>query len=218
MDGLDEADAMAAAMGFSSFGTQPSAKRRKYNPHTDDAFVAASSQPSGQPANHGKGSNAIPLGNRPAPAPAQAPNKDEISLDLDDDDDDGDDEPAPQYIDTSRPSAPVELASTSHPDPVVQARIDEIVGSTDPLPPPQGHQGGGHGGFQSRGQPRGMANHAKSWWEDYYDPATNMNPWEKLEKEMGLTSLSNDYLTWEESKASWEKIKNSTTQQDSASA
>lgn len=210
-----EDDAMADAMGFSSFGTQSSAKRRKYNPHTDEAFVeSSSSQPPRSPVNHGKGANALPLGNRPPPvllpAVTAAGNKDEISLE-----DDNDDDPGPQYIDTSRPSAPIEASSASHTDPLVQARLDEIVGST--APPAQEAPVVGRGGLSSHARPRGRPNDGKPWWDDYYDPATNMNPWEKLEKELGLKPLSNDYLTWEESKASWENVKTETQQKEATS-
>jgi hypothetical protein len=48
---------IAAAMGFSSFGTQPNAKRRKV---ADDAVVDMATYMYGQ----GKGANSIPLGNR----------------------------------------------------------------------------------------------------------------------------------------------------------
>lgn len=57
--GMDEDDfapdpALAAALGFSAFGTQPNAKRRKYN--TNDAVVGI------DPVN---GANSLPLGIRP---------------------------------------------------------------------------------------------------------------------------------------------------------
>ena len=35
-------------------------------------------------------------------------------------------------------------------------------------------RGGGHSRQGTTGKP---------WWDDYYDPAVNVNPWEKLEKE-----------------------------------
>ncbi|KAI4599124.1 hypothetical protein KJ359_002082 [Pestalotiopsis sp. 9143b] len=206
----DGADAMAAAMGFSSFGTQPSAKRRKFN-STSDSFVAGSSSSSG--GDHGKGANALPLGTRPpAQRPSQPPpqqqNANEISLDDDDDD------PEPQFIDTSRPSAPLPAPG----DASVQATIDSIVGSTGAPDPGEHHVGGGQGGHGGhRGGPRGDARRGgQPWYQDYYDPTANMNPWEKLEKQNGLEPLGNDWLSWEESKARWEKLQSDTSQQETA--
>ncbi|KAK6208433.1 hypothetical protein LQW54_006778 [Pestalotiopsis sp. IQ-011] len=208
----DSADAMAAAMGFSSFGTQPSAKRRKFN-SSSDSFVTASSSSSG--GDHGKGANALPLGTRPpAQRPSQPPpqqqNANEISLHDDDDDHD----PEPQYIDTSRPSAPLPAPG----DAAVQATIDSIVGSTG-APGLREHQvGGTQGGYGGhRGGPRGDSRRGgQPWYQDYYDPTANMNPWEKLEKQNGLEPLGNDWLSWEESKARWEKLQSDTSQQETA--
>ncbi|KAK6065890.1 hypothetical protein SCUP234_12342 [Seiridium cupressi] len=197
---MDDSDteAMAAAMGFSSFGMQPSAKRRKFN--ADDAVVASSSdaQQSSYQPHRGKGANATPLGARPV----AGQNRDEISLD--DEEDDAD--PEPQYIDTSRPVAPCD-GPTPQDDAAVPATVDDMVGTTAP---PSGHRhAGGRGGHHGQRQhgDRHRGDGRKPWWEDYYDPTTNMNPWEKLEKENGLKPLSNDWLTWEESKAAWEKVK-----------
>lgn len=218
---MDDADseAMARAMGFSSFGAQPT-KRRKYNHRADEAVVAAPSLPIHQPSPHG--ANAVPLGTR-------SQNKDEISLDDEDDDDaaaggasagaastasaptdaqgegsavaavDGlDEDPEPQYMDTSRPSLPAADDT--------QSRIDAVVGGGGPgeqrpaAVAPESHGTGHHrgrGGRQQGGQP---------WWDDYYDPTANMNPWERLEKERNMVP-TNVWLTWEESKARWEEVK-----------
>lgn len=220
MEDDDGADAMAAAMGFSSFGTQPSAKRRKFN-SSSDSYVAGSSSSSG--GDHGKGANALPLGTRPPP-PAQRPsqpalpqqqqNANEISLDDDDDDDNFE----PQYIDTSRPAAPAEAAPAPAPgDAAVQATIDSIVGSAGLPGSGELQVGGGHGGHH-RGGPRGDSRHrgGQPWYQDYYDPTANMNPWEKLEKQNGLEPLGNDWLSWEESKARWEKLQSDTSPQETA--
>ncbi|KLU91494.1 hypothetical protein MAPG_10012 [Magnaporthiopsis poae ATCC 64411] len=43
--------------------------------------------------------------------------------------------------------------------------------------PPGG--GGGHGGPSSSPSSR-------QWWLDYYDPRFNENPWDQLEKSLGL--------------------------------
>ena len=168
-----DAAAMAEAMGFSSFGNQASNKRRKFNPSTD-AFVASMS-PSDPTSDSGPhfadshitttGSNMVPLGIR---------KKNLNEIDLEDDEDEerlppgsrdnqesrrditDDDDPEPQYLDTSRPSAPI-IA-----DPVdrLQSTIDAIVGSSgDACVPPQlsssvvaGGQPnrGSHGGPQRR--------------------------------------------------------------------
>lgn len=210
MDDTTDIDAMAAAMGFSNFGAQPGAKRRKYNPRADNAFVASSSTSASLASEaqsaSAKGANAIPLGARSGNNDSNNNNnKDEISLD--DDDDEG---PGPQYIDTSRPPAPAEAATSLQDTAAAQTRIDTIVEATKP--PAHSHHGG-RGGHRQRGGGRGGGgggdgrHGGKLWYEDYYDPAFNMNPWEKLEKENGLQPLSNDWLTWEDSKARWEEVK-----------
>ncbi|KAI1351935.1 hypothetical protein F5Y01DRAFT_107001 [Xylaria sp. FL0043] len=162
----DTATAMAAAMGFSSFGAQKPNKRRKFNPSTD-AFVAPTSSSisasdstsSSAPPFHRyndslghnhkatTGSNTIPLGPRRR-------NVDEIDLDGDDgaepftpgdqraqpttaNDDEA--EPEPQYLDTSRPS----LSVVADPADAIQLKIDAIVGSSADahasLPPPSSY-------------------------------------------------------------------------------
>ncbi|KAI5920426.1 hypothetical protein F4810DRAFT_437248 [Camillea tinctor] len=237
-DTEDTAAAMAQAMGFSSFGAQNPSKRRKFNPGTD-AVVASSSNPTVPlfRTEHapGSGSNMTPLGVRTR-------NKDEINLDLDDDNDeqqptpkanamtqgrdgqDGDDDdPEPQYIDTSRPPAPLEPDTGDS----IQSQIDNIVGVSAPVEGSayfasqvdaggagdlqgwgrgRGHdygrnrgrgrgRGGGRGGNQGHGHDSGH-----NWWEDYYDPWALINPWEKLEKNLGLKPRDS-FLTWEEAKA-----------------
>lgn len=52
---------LAAALGFSSFGAQPSSKRRKYN--NNDAVVDID-------AALGNGANSLPLGQRPPKSPS----------------------------------------------------------------------------------------------------------------------------------------------------
>jgi hypothetical protein len=224
-DSDSEADAMAQAMGFSSFGSQ-SNKRRKYNPHLDEAVTASSGGALPDDQNEdmdwgaGSGSNNIPLGVR------TSNNRDEIMLDdeLDNDDDGGgaatreakdDDDPEPQYIDTSRPSMPV--STTDPAGDVVQSKIDAILGTTsnDPdlsaqsvplnLTAAQGSRGG-YGGRGGRQSGRGGHHGGQSWWEDYYDPTANMNPWERLEKERAMEP-TDSWLSWEESKSKWDEVK-----------
>ncbi|KAI3319132.1 hypothetical protein HD806DRAFT_294487 [Xylariaceae sp. AK1471] len=202
-DDEDTAAAMAAAMGFSSFGAQKSNKRRKFNPSTDAVVDEAAST----------GSNMIPLGMRKK-------NTDEV--DLDDDDveeehtasvsqaaqgtttDHDDEDPEPQYLDTSRPPAPIVPEPTDE----LQSMIDTIVGSSaDTNPPPQVSSSvvssglsirGGRGGRQRNMNRDGRP--GTKWWEGYYDPAFITNPWEKLEKSIGLEPRG-PWVSWEEAKA-----------------
>lgn len=67
-DGFSPDPELAAAMGFSGFGTQPNAKRRKHN--HDDAVIATVSPDGGPGRIAGKGANALPLGQRRAPRTA----------------------------------------------------------------------------------------------------------------------------------------------------
>lgn len=113
-----EAQEMAAAMGFSSFGShKPAAKKRKFNPATD-AYVEGeelASLDKGGKKGQGSGGNTVPLGKaRVFGASSKGPyesaergfagekNQDEIALEDSDGDDDG-----PNYIDTSM-APPVE--------------------------------------------------------------------------------------------------------------
>lgn len=141
-----DSSAMAAAMGFSSFGG-PASKKRKFNPRADAAFVASSSPSSSAPAPAPSGANTTALGERPPRAPPEAllpmhassaglparpsrdvsslarqQNSDEIALD--DDDDDAAD-PEPQYIDTSRPARRLSFVEREARE--VQEQIDAIV-------------------------------------------------------------------------------------------
>ncbi|KAI0007264.1 hypothetical protein F4779DRAFT_519829 [Xylariaceae sp. FL0662B] len=211
----DETTAMAQAMGFSNFGAQnASNKRRKFNPRAD-AVVASSSSTSAIPSRRdavselvGSGSNALPLGVR-------IQNDEEINLDSDQEDgvinpktgngvegDYDNDDPEPQYLDASYPPVPASVDLEE-----VQSKIDAIVGSSA-----QGLQAesssyeaigipgsrGGQGGRQAnRGHGRDMG---KEWWEDYYDPSSNVNPWERLERFKGLETRGS-WMAWEEAKA-----------------
>ncbi|KAI0193730.1 hypothetical protein EV127DRAFT_249377 [Xylaria flabelliformis] len=214
-DSEDDATTMAAAMGFSSFGAQKPNKRRKFNPSTD-AFV--DSDPASASGPHfykhadshitTTGSNMVPLGIRKK-------NIDEIDLE---DDDEGrlppdsresqhnitdDDDPEPQYLDTSRPSAPIVA------DPVdpLQSTIDAIVGSSaDSGVSPQLSSSVMADGQPNRGGREGPQRNMNQdnrsgvkWWEDYYDPAFIVNPWDKLEKANGLEPRGS-WVSWEEAK------------------
>ncbi|KAI4858910.1 hypothetical protein F4820DRAFT_462898 [Hypoxylon rubiginosum] len=208
----DTASAMAAAMGFSSFGAQGNPnKRRKFNPHADAVVDDAAQETK-------TGSNATPLGVR-APAWRAHHNKDEI--DLDDDEEEGldapssegkpghlkdghgngddDDNSGPQYLDTSRPPTVDTVADD------IQSKIDDIIGA-----PPLQWPGieslpsfsTSRGGRGSRGQGQGQGHSREpegKWWEGYYDPSFNVNPWERLEQTKGLEPRGK-WMSWEEAK------------------
>lgn len=216
-----DSSAMAEAMGFSGFGMQrPPSKKRKFNPNAD---AAVSTAPMSKLASS-TGANSAPLGQRtrlpppssdlPARPSATAGKTDTDEIDLDGEGDVSENDPDSRFIDTSRPSRryfPEELAEIE-----AQEKIDAILtGSSVPgLParPPPANGGEGLGGLEQQqyGQERshrgGRANNRQHhhfgensgapWWEGYYDPKVNQNPWEALEKKMGLqprgTWLSRD--------------------------
>ncbi|KAG4411151.1 hypothetical protein IFR04_015722, partial [Cadophora malorum] len=147
---------MAAAMGFSSFGGKPAAKKRKFNP-TTDAFVegqALEKLDRGGKKGTGSGGNMIPLGKqRVIGQKKERAVQNEQEITLDEDDEEGSGEDGPQYIDTSRtpPAADddgPQYIDTSEPPPVVpdpaaeaeaqemQRRIDAILESIGSTPPP----------------------------------------------------------------------------------
>ncbi|TGJ79914.1 hypothetical protein E0Z10_g8860 [Xylaria hypoxylon] len=225
---IDTATAMAEAMGFSSFGAQKPNKRRKFNPGAD-AFVAPNSPstststlPFHRYNDNDDGSYMATTGSNTIPLGVRRQNVDEIDLDGDEEEvhlplggqvaqpniTDDDDDPEPQYLDTSRPSAPLVV----DPADALQSKIDTIVGSsadayTSPqLPPPPpsstivstGHSSrGGRGGRQHNMNREGRS--GARWWEDYYDPAFIVNPWDRLEKANGLEPRGS-WVSWEEAK------------------
>lgn len=193
-----ETAAMAAAMGFSSFGAQEGhpSKKRRYNPRADAASDAVEAAPYAA-----SGANDVPIASR---APHNA---DEI--DLGDDGDDAHDEPAVPTIDGPA------LAYT-------QKQIDELLAQPDDAngapevgtAPAPGGAGNGvalpsrpnpswgqgrHGSAPQRGGGRGNGNGqqqrprdgepSKPWWEGYHDPRSNENPWRELEAAAGLQPL-----------------------------
>jgi hypothetical protein len=153
-----EAQAMAAAMGFSSFGShKPAAKKRKFNP-TTDAFVEGEELAKidkGGKKGQGSGGNTVPLGKERVFGVSSSEaaddiasggvsiggNQDEIALDDEDEEGEG-----PRYMDTSK-AAPIENtggyiqrhAPGNAPPPQsgvsdqeaqeVQARIDALLSS-----------------------------------------------------------------------------------------
>ncbi|KAI1433475.1 hypothetical protein GGR50DRAFT_503550 [Xylaria sp. CBS 124048] len=221
MDDTEEIDsAMAAAMGFSSFGTQPN-KRRKFNPSAD-AFVATDpssarhhSHQSGRRVMATTGSNLVPLGVRKR-------NTDEIDLDGGDEDanenliapttqivqpsatDDFDNNRKSQYFGGPHPSESL----VAEPVDDIQSKIDAIIGSSgdaqasaplsDPIIGDEQLGQGDHG--ESSRHARPDRREGSMWFDDYYDPSFVVNPWEALEKSKGLEPRG-PWMTWEEAKA-----------------
>lgn len=182
-----EAAAMAQMMGFTAFGSQaPPSKKRRYNPRAD---AVADSGEAGPPAPWGTGANTMPLlprsvlrgegqveasaageggevgqGGQSASEVGAGGGESEASGRGD-----GDDDPAPQYIDTSRSPIRTGEDQTSSSLPATAPGYGEHRTA--------GRSGGGGSGF---------APGKRIWWTDYYDPSSNENPWEFLEKARGL--------------------------------
>ncbi|KAK3392467.1 hypothetical protein B0T20DRAFT_329758, partial [Sordaria brevicollis] len=193
-----EAAAMAAAMGFSSFGQQPTladsdetenadpssgrpAKKRRYNSRVD-AYVG--------PTPQGTGANDVPVQrrvfNNNAPAEPRGDNN-EIQLDdneinLDHDTEEG--AAAGTTTLPTNPSLPLKPHFTlpanpglpPKPEPqhfLVSGQQQDLDSQND-----QHQNHGGHGRDPS--QP---------WYTDYYDPSFNENPWERLEQQRGMESV-----------------------------
>lgn len=158
MDADDDAQAMAQFMGFSSFGQQdPPAKKRRYNPKTDSSIPSSASTSDQKPsAKHASGANSAALGTR-------AINSEEISLE-----DEEDAQPQEQVI-------PQQHGTAAEPAGL----------STLPARPAfaTGHQQHGKPSGRHESHARG---HNPLWYQGYYDPSSNHNPWEKLEEKLQL--------------------------------
>ena len=152
MDSDEEAVAMAKAMGFSTFGTQGPAKKRKYNPNTDTVVEGQdlTSIDRGGKKGQGSGGNQIPLGKPRVFGLSNKGNTHEnTAKNVNDDDEDIE----PAYIDTSLPppigeeieeehSGPAYL-DTSLPPPntetrATQEKIDAILANINVTPAPPG--------------------------------------------------------------------------------
>lgn len=158
-DQLDEA-AMAQMMGFSSFGgpDRPQ-KKRRYNPGADAQVHISKPESS-------TGPNMTPLGARKgeggsATAPDHASgtkaNDDEINLD-----DEADEEP------------PTPAPSQQQPLPHGLPQRPAFASSQ------------GNSGAHDTMPHHGSRNEQRAWYKDYYDPRFNQNPWDKLERNLGL--------------------------------
>ncbi|KAK8133794.1 hypothetical protein PG984_005806 [Apiospora sp. TS-2023a] len=214
----EDTAAMAEAMGFASFGGQnhPS-KRRKYNARADEAFVAGGDESTLPFHDAGSGSNNTPLGDRRQQSASKKQKKTNMNeIDLDDDDDDDEDragandgntdaaagaskeaddaaqDPEPQYIDTSQPPT--------------KSKPESTPSSAPALGPGRPRHGGA-----------GDRNSDEPWWDDYYDPAFNTNPWENIEKAQGMEPRGT-WLSYDESKAKWAAIRSQASSSSAAAA
>jgi hypothetical protein len=168
MDNEQDDAAMMQAMGFSSFGAQdPPSKKRRYNPRADAAVPTSDKVV--QPA--GTGSNMTPLGS--------AARREDGAL------------PA-TGADAIEPATSTPGLSASN-----QSSQDTMTGNTSTLPAPSASlparpmPTAGPMRSPASGAPE-QRHHDRSvndnWYEGYYDPSSNENPWERLEKSLGLPS------------------------------
>lgn len=188
MDPNADEQAMAAMMGFTSFGAQDRPqKKRRYNPHADAAVHTAAKVHQGRGKAQTTGSNSTPLGARAAPT---AGNADEI--DLEGDEEDGQDDILGGSARLERPAAIAEegdLPAQSTPG------TDTPHSHGLPQRPAQSAADQARGPPSSRDQPHRRDQHPSAgggsgapWYEGYYDTLSNRNPWDKLEKAMGLSA------------------------------
>ncbi|KJZ80197.1 hypothetical protein HIM_00047 [Hirsutella minnesotensis 3608] len=173
MDPGSDENAMAAMMGFSAFGGQDRPqKKRRYNGNADAAqeYPQTVAQ-AGQTASH----HPAQAGSSGSGAAGPAMNNDEISLDDEDDN-------APQNANVpARPSHETLNGLTARPASLPQRPPPPSAVSGPAFDAPRGpaHHHGQHQHDAWRG-PR---------FEGCYDPRSNENPWERLEKAKGLPSL-----------------------------
>lgn len=164
--------AMAQALGFSSFGAQDRPqKKRKYNPHADAAGLVSQ----GSHSQASTGSNSTPIGSsRRVEALQSASNADEIALD---DDEGADENESVQAENLHITSDAQEGASTS-------GAPAHLLGLPQ-RPPPSATTT--HPSSRAEGHQEENA-HRRPWFEGYYDPSSNENPWKRLETSLGLQS------------------------------
>lgn len=90
--------------------------------------------------------------------------------------------------------------SSKEPAPIPVGSEAELTHPLPPRPAQQsfnhlGHGGGGRGGFSDTASiASSRPSHGErnpKWYEGYYDPSFNENPWKKIETEKGLVSLGN---------------------------
>ncbi|PSR85603.1 hypothetical protein BD289DRAFT_482615 [Coniella lustricola] len=212
---IDDVAAMAAAMGFSGFGMQPAAKKRKFNPNADASVAGLPNKPSNNAGRDSStGANSAPLGQRRLPlppanlhsrphngvkTPPRGRDADGIYLDHDEDclvhdDNDG--------IGGTGIAVGGGAIGANHADPthlVASQSMDKQHSRTDnninldaqatgPATPYQRTQiePRNQQQHQRRGRGGAHADNGKPWWEDYVDVRMNENPWARLEQQRGL--------------------------------
>lgn len=187
---VDDEQAMAEALGFSSFGMQDRPqKKRRYNPHADAVIVDKPENPN--PTKSSSGANSTPLG-APSAAAQGVTGANGNEIDLDDDE-----------LDQRPPKG----ASSEGAQDLTQVRLPGGVHAYQaglpqrPTPGP-GSAGPGPGSAGPYQQGGGRQNHQagswtnqdeREWYEGYYDHSSNANPWDRLEKSLGLQSTG----TWQ---------------------
>lgn len=167
-----DTSAMAAAMGFSGFGSQNPTKKRKFNPNADAATSTLPKKPAGYSST---GANTAPLGQRrpmtlppPSSSLPQRPgglvgNAEEIDLE------DGE---------VNHDAASLLALGDAHGEENGPAAKN---GNDDHFAPNHHRRQGGRNS-RSQGHPD------TPWWENYYDQKCNENPWEELERQRGLSA------------------------------
>ncbi|KAI9158605.1 hypothetical protein HJFPF1_06603 [Paramyrothecium foliicola] len=172
LDADADAQAMASAMGFASFGAQDRPqKKRKYNPNADAAGLVSQATP---PKQATTGSNSTPLGTstRAAPPPQALSNTDEISLE-----EDGEAEGGVSLGTEGSEATGAEQGTKAE---------SQLHWQQHGLPqrPPAQFQQPAHNSSRFHGHAGGQA----PWYDGYYDPSSNENPWRRLEDSLGLQS------------------------------
>jgi hypothetical protein len=162
-----ESAALAQALGFTAFGAQPDDgdhirpnKKRRFNPLADAAVIATPQQDEQPPTT-------ILTASRVQIHPSTA--TDEINYDDSSPNPNLDSHPHPQS--RSRSGTPTSFRGDSR----GRGRGGNRGGSA------RGGGGGGHG--------HGGHVHNPTWYVDYYDTSFNQNPWEALEKRLGLQAV-----------------------------
>jgi hypothetical protein len=189
--GQDESAAVAAAMGFSSFGNPhyidreeatPPCKKRRFNPG-EAAGAQIAEEKQGPVTDQGAQARGLEEGGG------------RIGYaDSDDDDDDNDDDGGAKLEGTTASK----IGENQQRQQVWQPQRHQQ--QWQPYPYQQGQyqyhpqqygqqlwQQQQHGqGYQQQRLQHRRGQHNPNWYIDYYDPSSNANPWERLEKRKGL--------------------------------
>ncbi|KAK4237668.1 hypothetical protein C8A03DRAFT_15817 [Achaetomium macrosporum] len=208
--------ALAATLGFTSFGTQDNddsrpAKKRRFNPQSDIAIIADDASHSKTTTEHSTlTAHKAQLPTKPKPASStdkitysdsndangngngEGDDNDDFELDLDPDappspSAGGTSTPTPAAAETekteaAKPTSASASAATSLPTPTL----------TSATPPTTAGRGGGRGALGGGRSGGGVGGINPQWYIDYYDPSSNENPWEGMEKFKGLEPVG----TW----------------------